>query len=465
MATNWQIGDRIQNRWEIYKILRGGMGIVYIVYDQELREPFAAKTFQDEIFAGNPRIANRFTQEALTWVNLDAHQNVTEARFVGTIEGKPFLFLEYVSGGDLGGWIGTPRLTEDLPQALRFAIQFCDGMTYALSKGIEAHRDIKPQNCLITEDRSLKVTDFGLAKVIGVEEGRGGTGGTRGYMAPEQQGHFGEADVRADIYSFGVMLFEMVTGQLPLVERIWKEFVRHSPLGRIVQTCLAKDPTQRFADFSEVREQLADMYERLTGETAPQPVVGGELNAMQWNNKGGSLVNLGRHEESLICFDSALKLNSHYEQAWSNKGAALNYLKRNNDALVCFDSALKVNPQFGQAWYNKANALSDLGHTEEAIACLDRALEINPFLAEAWYTKADILDAMRQHENAIACYDRALKLNPRFAEACYNKGVTLWSLGQAKDAIACYDRALEINPRYVSAWHNKGVALMASGQT
>ncbi len=107
MAAEWQIGERIEKRWEIYKILRGGMGIVYVVYDHEWREPFAVKTFQDEVFARNPGIADRFTLEARTWVNLDSHQNVVQARLVQQIRGRPFLFLEYVSGGDLSGWVGT----------------------------------------------------------------------------------------------------------------------------------------------------------------------------------------------------------------------------------------------------------------------------------------------------------------------------------------------------------------------
>ena len=228
MRTVWQVGDHIQGRWEIFKILEGGAGIVYVVYDQVFREPFAAKTFKDEVFVCNPLVADRFMREALAWVRLDVHPNVTQARMVETIEGIPFLFLEYVSGGDLGDWIGTPRLTEDLPQVLRFAIHFCDGITHALSKGIRAHRDIKPRNCLITAAGIRKVTDFGLAKLLeehSPAETSPSHRSTRGinmtvaavgtctHMAPEQFANIEHIDVRADVYSFGVMLFQMVTGE------------------------------------------------------------------------------------------------------------------------------------------------------------------------------------------------------------------------------------------------------------
>src|SRR5438034_2023579 len=219
MATSWEIGDRIEGRWEIYQIMTGGMGIVYIVYDHKHRMPYAVKTFRDDKLADDSDVAADFTKEALAWVNLDAHENVTRAEFVQTIQGKPFLFLEYVSGGDLKSWIGTPRLTEDLPQVLRFGIQFCDGMNHAVAKGIKVHRDIKPRNCLITEDHTLKVTDFGLAKAFddpkatggknktaaqtaqdsSVSETRTGTGaGTCTHMAPEQFDDVNKVDLRAD---------------------------------------------------------------------------------------------------------------------------------------------------------------------------------------------------------------------------------------------------------------------------
>ncbi len=228
MTDNFQIGDRIQNRWEIHKILKGGMAIVYFVYDHEGHEAFAAKTITDEIMKANPNTSARFAQEAIAWVNLDYHINVTAARMVRTIGGKPYIFLELVTGGDLGQWIGTARLTKDFFRILVYALQFCDGLSHAFSKGIKVHRDIKPSNCLITKDGVLKVTDFGLAKafegadfgtaiasqrdVFGSQErglGLTQTGfgvGTCTHMAPEQFNDAKHVDVQADIYSFGVSL-------------------------------------------------------------------------------------------------------------------------------------------------------------------------------------------------------------------------------------------------------------------
>lgn len=123
MATAWKIGDRIQNRYEIHRILQGGMGLVYVVYDHHDREPLALKTFQDGAFVRNPAVAERFIQEASAWINLDRHEHVVKALFAFRLGNQPFLTLEYVEGGDLSGWIGTPRLTDDLAWLLSLAIQ------------------------------------------------------------------------------------------------------------------------------------------------------------------------------------------------------------------------------------------------------------------------------------------------------------------------------------------------------
>lgn len=99
-----------------------------------------------------------------------------------------------------------------------------------------------------------------------------------------------------------------------------------------------------------MREQVAELYEGVTGECAPQPVVGAALDAAQWNNKGVSLVNLGRPEEALACSDQALTLHPQYAQAWFNKGGALGQLGRWEEALVCFAKAQQLGlPQAAEA--------------------------------------------------------------------------------------------------------------------
>jgi tetratricopeptide (TPR) repeat protein len=496
MQTDWQIGERIENRWEIYKILGGpgksGMGIVYVVYDHEFHEPFAAKTFQDEVFARDPKIADLFTREAHTWVNLDVHQNVVRARFVQNIRGKPFLFLEYVSGGDLSAWVGMPRLTQDLPQVLRFAIQFCDGMNHALSKRIQAHRDIKPQNCLLTEDNNLKVTDFGLAKVFDDTSPdaapaassvprpankleKSGVGfGTPLYMAPEQFADAKHVNVRADIYSFGVMLFQMVTGGLPFKGgsyfRLRSEAAPpplgsgHSALDMIVGKCLAKLAGERYAAFGTLREELASVYESIAKQPAPKPASGRELEAEELDNKGASLRNLVRYEEALTCHDRAIALNPQLAEAWCNKGAALGGLGRHKEALTCHDRAIALNPQLAEAWSAKGDTLERLGHSEEALACCERAIGINPRHAEAWYNKGRLLESLGRYEEAVACDDRAIVLNPQDAQAWYNKGVALERLGHVEEALTCYDCAIALDPQIAEAWYNKGNALSSLGR-
>ena len=531
MANEWLDGS--QKRWEIHKVLEGGMGRVYIVYDHEFRKPFAAKTFKDELFRRNPMVAERFTQEALAWTRLDRHENIAEARWVENIQGKPFLFLEYVSGGNLSDWIGLPGFGEDLRQVLRFAIQFCDGMSHALLKGIQAHRDIKPANCLITEDYTLKVTDFGLAKVFDEARPLGGAGrevvaasapglsigatrtgtgaGTPPYMAPEQFDDLKHVDVRADVYSFVVMLYEMLAGRLPFQGPTPQEFERqhktqpppplvtcHSSLITVVQTCLAKDPAARYANFDVLRAGLAEIYKSWTGQAAPRPRAGLDLDAADYNNKGGSLANLGRYAEALACYDRALEINPgdavvwsgkgntlgkfgrpdealtcceraleinpRYAHAWFNKGVMLGYSGRHAEALTCFERALEINPHYLDAWSNKGLALANLGRHDEALTCFGRALEINPRHAKAWSNKADALADLGRQQEALTCYERAVEINPRYPKAWYNKGVALAELGRPAEALTCYDRALEINPRYRNAWYNKGVALRKTGR-
>lgn len=558
MSLSWQVGGTIHGRWEIHRVLTGGMGVVYIVYDRALGEAFAAKTFRDELFNRSAKVANQFTQEALIWITLERHQNIAEARFIEVIEGKPYVFVEFVSGGDLTNWIGTPKMRAE--QVLRFGAQFCDGMAHAVSKGLRAHRDIKPQNCLITEDGTLKITDFGLAKVLtdvevqpdlgrlpassaldlprtggGLSESfrrffsrpratpphsttnRGGSEsivGTCTHMAPEQFSDGRSVDIRADVYSFGVMLFQMATGRLPFCGRDWSDYERlhklepppdvygqFAFLNNLIKCCLAKSPARRPADFSIIRSLLDDEFQHLVGQSLPSAQFGANLTARGYFNKGLSLSALSKNELALSAYEECLRKCSEYESLFEhalvNKGIVLTLLNRHDDADNCYDRALQLNPHDAKAWVNKGISLFEgrefheaescyrqalviapdfhialcnlgivlhgMGQVQEALMFHNRAAEVDANDHLNWMNRGICLKDLGRFEEAMDSYEAGLKLNPRSALLWYNKAVVHGELGQVEQELACYTRALHLDPTDAAAWFNKGIVLRQIG--
>jgi serine/threonine protein kinase len=441
--------------WVILETFQGGMGVVYVLYHTDSRCMAAAKTYKDELHARDPDLARRFTQEALTWIHLEPHPNVTQALWVAGGE-KPVLFLEYVRGDDLGKWIGSPRLVNDLPQVLRLALQFCDGMIHLRRNGIQAHRDIKPQNCLITADGTLKITDFGLAKVFddapifapgGAECGPPAAGqgeypppgsplvaanlsfitsrtgvalGTCTHMAPEQFEDAKRVDVRADVYSFGVMLYQMLTGRLPFLGKSWvelRELHRTQPpppleqvsvpkLERVLSTCLAKGPGQRFATFETVREELAAVYKDVTGELPPDCRPGGDANALQLTNKANSLIYFKQFEAARACVEHALSLNPLLALAWATKGELLSAQNQREEAHLCYDRCLELNPKHAMAWTFKGQFHMEKGQMQEALSCFDRAVEADPEFWPAWMARGLPLMSLGRMEESRVSMDR-----------------------------------------------------------
>ena len=281
-------GDLIANRYRVFDIKAGGMGLVYLADDLDALDcgvelKVAVKTVQNldawrqsrrakrspADYSQYTSLLARFHREALAWVRLGVHNNIIFARCVEEIGNKPHLIMEYADSGDLSAWIKQRRLS--VPLAVNFALQFCEGMKHAVRASGMVHRDIKPSNVLIKDNRIVKIADFGLSKVYDAAAengsplgGRQGTdlhssaaAGTLAYMPPEQFEGLDRADTRSDIFSFGVMLHEMLTGQRLFAERnAYDLSCRNSPLphvhsinaaappalSAIVQQCLQYDP-------------------------------------------------------------------------------------------------------------------------------------------------------------------------------------------------------------------------------
>ena len=261
------IGETISHYKILEKLGEGGMGVVYKAQDTQLNRTVALKFLPDRVNKDATAKA-RFLQEAQAAAGLN-HPNICTIFGVEEHEGSLFMSMEYVEGGTLREKIPFAKADD----AVSIAVEIGDALHEAHDKGI-VHRDIKADNIMLTSKGQAKVMDFGLAKLKGAMKltRTSSTVGTLGYMAPEQiQG--GEVDHRSDIFSFGVLLFEMLTGKLPfrgeheaaMVYSIVNEDPQDiaqlvpnlSPLvANLIQRCLEKDPEDRYQTMQDAVSEL-----------------------------------------------------------------------------------------------------------------------------------------------------------------------------------------------------------------
>src|SRR5436190_4607633 len=207
----------LEGRYQVESFLgQGGMGAVYKGLQLPLKRPVAIKILQKQGEKGDFDFEERFKREAYAMASL-THPNIVQVYDCGDA-GESFLFIsmELVDGGDLSDALKAGQVTPEV--ALKLIPQICDGLQAAHDHGI-VHRDVKPANIFLTKDGRAKVADFGLAKKFDVKNTlvtKAGLGmGTPDYAAPEQYDGVEDLDHRADIYSFGVMMYQMLTGRLP----------------------------------------------------------------------------------------------------------------------------------------------------------------------------------------------------------------------------------------------------------
>ncbi|HYM10748.1 MAG TPA: protein kinase [Bryobacterales bacterium] len=276
------------------KLGEGGMGVVYLATDTHLDRPVAIKVLRSEAVS-DPERKLRFIQEAKSASALN-HPNIITVHDINTadLDGRPidFIVMEFVKGRPLDDRIGRKGLA--LSEALKYAVQIADALAKAHSIGL-VHRDLKPANIMVSDDGLVKVLDFGLAKLVEKEEsddsgatqtmdakerGRTGEGvivGTVAYMSPEQaEGK--KVDARSDIFSFGSVLYEMITGRkafsgetristlsavLREQPKPLSEIAEGVPreLDRIVSWCLQKDPTRRLQHMDDAKIALQQLKE------------------------------------------------------------------------------------------------------------------------------------------------------------------------------------------------------------
>jgi serine/threonine protein kinase len=452
------MADLIAGEFEVLRTVgKGGFGVVLLVYSRKTCEVGALKTFRNE-FLADPAARQAFKREALTWLNLKRHSFIVPALLVTEDSGRLFVLLEFIAPDALGRVTLADHLARaggplDANQVLRWAIQFCIGMEHAQAHGVLLHRDIKPANILIAQDGTLKISDFGLAAgaeaawrttsghgfpfMAGGKEGGFSFSlmqpdgkaacGTPGYMAPEVY-RCETADVRSDIYSFGLVLAQMAAGNpLPPFMVPWTDdigsFCRgiyelqisgrmprvEGPLRSVVHRCLSPRPSDRYGSFRELRSDLDPIWESRTGRSFEAPQTE-EETAESWINRSFSLCALGRHKEAVQCCDKALAINPRHAFAWANRGGALSALERHEESVASYDHALAIDPRNAIFWNNKGMALGALHRSEEALICFEKALAINPLYPRALIGKAIHQDALGSRREAARSFRKFIEV-------------------------------------------------------
>ncbi|MHB1034654.1 MAG: protein kinase domain-containing protein [Pirellulales bacterium] len=274
---------------EILELIgRGGMGVVYKARQKRLDRLVALKILAPKV--GQDRaFAERFAREARAMAML-SHPHIVAVHDFGQTDGLYYFIMEFVDGVNLRRLLDTGKLAPE--EALAIVPQICEALQYAHDHGV-VHRDIKPENVLLDKEGRVKIADFGIAKLVGKETkdltltGAGQIVGTPQYMAPEQIEHPLQVDHRADIYSLGVVFYQMLTGELPIGRFAppSKKVQIDVRLDEVVLRALEKEPEQRYQQASEIKTQVESIVTTQPPiATAAGPASAGPSGGSDWRS-------------------------------------------------------------------------------------------------------------------------------------------------------------------------------------
>jgi len=396
MAEDVVLGGRYRLQKQLGK---GGMGEVYLAVDERLGRQVAVKVLP-RAADSDPQGVHRFIREAKLAATLQ-HPGITVVHDIDVDDNVLYLVMELLNGQDLDKVLERYPRGLPLDKALDFGIQISAALGAAHAAGV-VHRDLKPGNIMVLDDRLLKICDFGLARHVSSATGLTGSGvlGTPVYMAPEQ--FLGRAmDGRTDLYLFGGVLHEMLCGQPPFpvdqgLEELVQGHLKHTPRGpkhfnpqlpddaqRLVLDLLAKEPGDRPQDTATVIRRLEAIKSRLTGPSdAPEPADSREAELERLHRQAARFCYEGRFQEALNVADQAAQgraqvLGPEHPDTLSTRnvlGSALFMLGRGPEAEQVVHGVAQArsrvhgpeHPKTMRSWLLLAKILYQMGRPGDA---------------------------------------------------------------------------------------------------
>ncbi len=439
-------------RYEIVRELgRGGMGVVYLARDRHLTREVALKLLRGDD-QGDAEVVERFQREARAAARL-AHPHIVATFDVGIAEGRHFLTMEVVAGGSVADRIDrSGRLAP--PDAMRLVAEAAEGVAYAHDHGI-VHRDLKPENLLLDGQGRVKVSDFGLARLVAEDGGQrltrtGAVMGTPAHMAPEQaEGDHARLGPASDVYSLGSVLYEAVTGRLPYgggspMEVLFRKVAVDPPppraanpdLARDVETIILKamdrDPARR---YGSARDLADDLRRCLSGQMIRARPASGWYRARTWmrRNRGLSL-GAGAAVTALVVI-AAMAVRHGAEQARAARAAedaSRRFAVEKDRADRARESSLRQLRKVGEVCLQATLELrrrgvlaAHAGYLSTLEESYQEATREAPDRPEPYYFMGRMQRALLRTEPALNFQDEALRRAPDFAPARYERIVLL----------------------------------------
>lgn len=452
---DYKVGDNIGGEYFVHNIFGGkgksGMGVVYLVTSRKFDFPFILKTFQS-ISQSNQE---RFIKEVKAWISLGYHPNIVKALGADIIDFQLFVAAEYVPFDDAN----KNRLTDflydgslDIKTTLKWAVQFCYGMNYAFNNGLLAHRDIKPDNIMINPEGNLKITDFGLAKAVNSNDYFSEESlniklkdynytqtntfvGTIYYASPEQLVNAKSADHRSDIYSFGVILYQMVAlGNYPyklpevsskMVDEIVKAHLSepiikvNSPFFPIINKCLNKDPNKRYQSYNEMLYDFQLLSKNLSLHF-PKDSFTGDSEIESLYIKARSYIALNDYNSALDYINQFFHRVKDNHSAYTLKGIILQNLKNDDEAINCFLKAIEIFPSDTSAHNNLGLLYKKKSDFNRAIYHLTQSISFDEINVGAMMNLGILYLEIRKYQESCSILLKALKLQPQKQVLIFN---------------------------------------------
>jgi len=468
------IGKTISHYKILEKLGAGGMGVVYKAEDTKLKRLVAIKVLPSTL-THNPEIKDRFIHEAQTASALD-HPNICTIHEINeSDDGQLYIVMACYEGESLKNKIEEKSL--GFEDSINIIFQIMKGISKAHEKGI-VHRDIKPDNIMITTDGIVKIVDFGLAKLSGQSRlTRSGVSlGTVAYMSPEQaRGE--EVDPRTDIYSLGVVFYEMLTGELPFKGfhelAMMYSIVNEDPqppselnpdispeMEVIILKAMAKDQEERYQNVIEMGKELNSIAEK-TGKVSFVEIEKIEDKDKLKFTKGISQIPLNKIYKYFIPVFAIIamlfvlffvidfiKKNSTRIKAKEHVDLANLYLETGklDSAKIELEWALEYDSTYAMAWSSLAAVSRILDDLNLAIFQTIKAIEYDPKNFRAAYNLAFALEDKNRLEESLEWYEKAVQINPTFTPGYSALGNINIKLNKPAKAIVVLNKAIKKAP-------------------